>query len=294
MLERIPTVMLRNRPLVLIAALVLLAVGVWSARQLPVDVYPNLNAPVVTVVAEHHGMAPEEIEALVTFPLESAFNSLPHVIRVRSASLPGISLVYVDFDYGTDIYFARQLVAEKLQMAAARLPEGVEPPFMGPVSSMFADAVEFTLPVGDDPFEARDLAEWTIRMVEARTLGVFNAMGPASELTMGGMLDGIQGGIGSKARLVWAPTDFLEQQKVSPWGDMPVWIPATGDTAGANRRRNQKAIAAGLTFRPLPETARDTLAWWKALPADRQAELRAGIAPDREQQVLEAWKAKRG
>jgi 2'-hydroxyisoflavone reductase len=150
---------------------------------------------------------------------------------------------------------------------------------------------------GKDPvhfIEARDLAEWTIRMVEARTFGVFNAMGPASELGMGGMLDGIRGGISSSARLVWAPTDFLEQQKVSPWGDMPVWIPAAGDTAGANRRRNQKAIAAGLTFRPLAQTATDTLAWWKTLPTDRQAKLRAGIAADRERQVLEAWKAKKG
>jgi len=150
---------------------------------------------------------------------------------------------------------------------------------------------------GKDPVhfvDARDLAEWTIRMVEARTLGVFNAMGPASELTMGGMLEGIRGAIGSTARLVWGGADFLEQQKVSPWGDMPVWIPATGDTAGANRRRNQRAIAAGLTFRPLPETARDTLAWWKTLPAERQAKLRAGIAPDREKQVLEAWKARKG
>ena len=150
---------------------------------------------------------------------------------------------------------------------------------------------------GKDPvqfIDARDLAEWTIRMVEVPTLGVFNAMGPAPELTMGGMLDGIQGGIGSKARLVWAPSDFLEQQKVAPWGDMPVWIPATGDTAGASRRRNQKAIAAGLSFRPLAETAADTLAWWKALPAERQSKLRAGIAPDREAQVLAAWTAKKG
>jgi 2'-hydroxyisoflavone reductase len=150
---------------------------------------------------------------------------------------------------------------------------------------------------GKDPvhfIDARDLAEWTIRMVEERTLGVFNAMGPASELGMGGMLDGIQRGIASKARLVWAPTAFLEQQKVSPWGDMPVWIPATGDTAGANRRRNQKALAAGLAFRPLATTATDTLAWWKALPAERQAKLRAGIAPDRERQVLEAWTARKG
>lgn len=176
MLEHLPAVVLRNRPLVLIAALILLALGVWSVGHLPVDVYPNLNAPVVTVVAEHHGMAPEEIEALVTFPLESAFNSLPHVARVRSNSLPGISLVYVDFDYGTDIYFARQLVAEKLQLAAARLPEGAEPPFMGPVSSMFADAVEFTLPVGGDPFAARDAAEWIIKPRLQTVQGVSNVI----------------------------------------------------------------------------------------------------------------------
>ena len=150
---------------------------------------------------------------------------------------------------------------------------------------------------GKDPvqfIDARDLAEWTIRMVEGVSLGVFNAMGPGSELTMGGMLEGIHGAIGSSARLVWASADFLEQQNVSPWGDMPVWIPATGDTAGANRRRNQKAVAAGLTFRPLAETVNDTVAWWKTLPPERQAKLRAGIAPEREAQVLEAWKSKKG
>lgn len=150
---------------------------------------------------------------------------------------------------------------------------------------------------GGDPvqfIDARDLAEWTIRMVEARTLGVFNAMGPASLLTMGQMVDGIRGAIASQARPVWAPADVLEQQKVSPWGDMPVWVPATGDTAGASRRRNGRAIAAGLTFRPLAQTAVDTLAWWRTLPADRQAELRAGIKADREAHVLAALKARKG
>jgi 2'-hydroxyisoflavone reductase len=119
-------------------------------------------------------------------------------------------------------------------------------------------------------------------------------MGPASALTMGGLLEGIQGAVGSKGRLVWAPVDFLEQQKVSPWSDMPVWIPGTGDTAGFSRRKNARAMAAGLTFRPLAQTATDTLAWWKALPVERRAKLRAGIAPEREEQVLQAWKAKKG
>jgi 2'-hydroxyisoflavone reductase len=150
---------------------------------------------------------------------------------------------------------------------------------------------------GTDPVQfvdARDLAEWTIRVVEARTLGVFNAMGPAAPLTMGGLLDGTGVAIGSKAGLTWVPADFLEQQKVSPWGDMPVWVPGTGDNAGFGRRKNARATAAGLTFRPLADTAKDTLAWWKAQPAERQSKLRAGIAPDREAQVLAAWKAKRG
>ena len=98
----------------------------------------------------------------------------------------------------------------------------------------------------------------------------------------------------SGAKLRWVPADFLEQQKISPWGDMPVWIPGTGDTAGFSRRRNSKAIGAGLTFRPLGQTALDTLAWWKALPTDRRARLRAGIKPEREAQVLEAWRAKKG
>ena len=150
---------------------------------------------------------------------------------------------------------------------------------------------------GKDPVQfvdARDLAEWTIRVVEARTLGVFNAMGPSAPLAMNGMLDGIRTAIGSKAGLVWVPADFLEQQKVSAWGDMPVWIPAAGDEAGSSRRKNAKAIAAGLTFRPLAETAADTLAWWKAQSAERRAKLRAGIDPGRETQVLAAWKAKSG
>ena len=151
---------------------------------------------------------------------------------------------------------------------------------------------------GKDPVQlvdARDLAEWTIRLVEVLTLGVFNAMGPDRELTMGAMLDTARAAVGSKARFTWVPADFLDQQKVSAWSDMPVWVPGSGDTAGFSRRSNRKAVAAGLTFRPLAATAKDTLAWWKAQPAERQAKpLRAGIAPEREAQVLAAWKAKKG
>jgi len=149
---------------------------------------------------------------------------------------------------------------------------------------------------GKDPVQivdARDLAEWTIRLVEARTLGTFNAMGPAREMTMRAMLEGVRDGVGSKAAFTWVPADFLDQQKVSAWGDMPAWVPGTGDTAGFGLRSNRRAVAAGLTFRPLAATAKDTLAWWKEQPEDRRAKPRAGIAADREAQVLAAWKAKK-
>lgn len=149
---------------------------------------------------------------------------------------------------------------------------------------------------GHDPVQlvdARDLAEWTIRVAESRTLGTFNAMGPAHELTMGDMLCGIRAATTAGATLHWVPAEFLERQKVSPWGDMPVWVPGAGDTAGFARRRNARAVAAGLAFRPLAATALDTLAWFRSLAPDRQAQLRAGIRPDREKQVLEAWKARR-
>jgi hypothetical protein len=111
---------------------------------------------------------------------------------------------------------------------------------------------------------------------------------------MGDMLCGIRASTAAGATLDWVPADFLEQQKVSAWGDMPAWVPGTGDTAGFGLRKNAKAVAAGLTFRPLAQTALDTLAWFQSLPADRQAQLRAGLKPDREQQVLEAWKVKTG
>jgi 2'-hydroxyisoflavone reductase len=150
---------------------------------------------------------------------------------------------------------------------------------------------------GSDPvqvIDARDLAEWTIRMVEARTFGTFNATGPAFPMTMGDMLCGVRMATSAGAKLVWVPASFLEEQKVTPWGDMPAWVPGTGETAGFGSRDIRKAIAAGLTFRPIAQTAIDTLAWWKGLPPERTAKPRAGIAPEREKEVLAAWKAKKG
>src|SRR5438034_2806007 len=142
----------------------------------------------------------------------------------------------------------------------------------------------------DDPvqfIDARGLAEWTIRMAENRETGIYNATGPAKPLGIGGMLDGIKAAMKSNATLTWVAEDFLTQQKVEPWSDMPVW---TGNDSGLARAKIERALNKGLTFRPLAETARDTLAWLKSHPQDRQAHLRAGLTPERETEVLAAWK----
>jgi 2'-hydroxyisoflavone reductase len=140
--------------------------------------------------------------------------------------------------------------------------------------------------------DARDLAEWTVRMAEGRQTGIYNATGPPQPFTMGGMLDGIQSAIGSKAQLIWVNSDFLTQQGVSPWSDMPVWAPPSGDTAGFADQSIRRALDQGLTFRPLADTARETLAWFKTQPAARQASLHAGLKPEREIAVLAAWQAR--
>ena len=147
---------------------------------------------------------------------------------------------------------------------------------------------------GSDPvqfIDARDLAEWTIRMAERQTIGAFNAGGPAGPITLQQMLAGIAQGIDIDPRIVWAPARFLKENKVSAWRDMPVWIPGQGETAGFHRRDTRRAIAEGLTYRPLPLTAADTLAWFHTLPAERQAKMRAGLSPEREAELLAKLKA---
>lgn len=134
--------------------------------------------------------------------------------------------------------------------------------------------------------DARDLAEWTIRVAEQRTLGDFNAMGPAGELTMGAMLREIDAAAGRRAQLVEAPQAFLDEHRVQPWSDLPVWVPGGGELAGMHRRSNGRAVRAGLVFRPVGETAADTLAWWVTLDEARRARLRAGLSPQREAELL--------
>ena len=142
--------------------------------------------------------------------------------------------------------------------------------------------------------DGRDLAEWVIRMVEQRETGIYNATGPAKELGIGQMLDTIKSANKSNATFTWVNADFLEAQKVAPWSDMPVWIPPRGEEAGGARISIQRALGKGLIFRPLADTARDTLAWFKSQPAERQSKLKAGLTPEREVEVLAAWHKQAG
>jgi 2'-hydroxyisoflavone reductase len=144
--------------------------------------------------------------------------------------------------------------------------------------------------------DVRDLGEWCVKVIDDKTVGVYNATGPNTgpkdEVGMGALLDACNKVGGGKANFVWANADFLAEQKVEPWSDMPVWVPPVGDSAGFSRTSCAKAIAKGLTFHSTIDTVKSTLDWFKSEPADRQAKLKSGIAPEREAEVLAAWKAK--
>ena len=150
--------------MVLAFSVLLLVAGLWTARDMPVDVFPDLTAPTVTILTEGHGMAPDEMESLVTFPLESAINGASSVRRVRSATALGIAVVWVEFDWGTDIFMARQVVAEKLSLVASALPPQVDRPVLAPISSIMGEILFFAISSDkDDPLALRTVADTVVR-----------------------------------------------------------------------------------------------------------------------------------
>ena len=164
MIDRIIDFALKHRLLTILAVALVSIWGVIVYARMPKDIYPDLNAPLVKIITENPGMASEDVERLISFPLESLLNGAPHVTRVRSESTTGDSVVTVEFDWGTDIYLARQIVSSKLELIAGRLPLGTTRPILGPVSSRMGEIFEFAV-IGKNtnPMDLRSVADWTIR-----------------------------------------------------------------------------------------------------------------------------------
>lgn len=166
MFDKLVHFSLHNRLIVSIAAIVLMLYGAFTLVQMPVDVFPDLNKPTVTLQAEVGGMAPEEVEQLITFPLETAMGGIPGVESIRSVSSVGLAFVYVTFDWKTDIYRARQMVGERLATAREQLPPGVDHVAMGPISSVMGEIMLVALPIDPEkttPMAVREYADFVVR-----------------------------------------------------------------------------------------------------------------------------------
>ena len=173
MLNKIIKFALNNRLIVLVASVIIILAGSYTASRMEVDVFPDLNAPTVVVMTEAQGMAPEEVERIVSFPIETALNGATDVRRVRSSSTTGFSIVWVEFDWGTDEYRARQIVSEKLALASEQFPENVGNPTLGPQSSVLGEVMFVGLTADSTSMlELREIADWVIRPRLLSTGGV--------------------------------------------------------------------------------------------------------------------------
>ncbi len=154
---------LANRLFVLIGAIVIMLYGALTLTKLPVDVFPDLNRPTVTLISEAEGLAPEEVELLITTPIETAMNGMPGVTRVRSVSGVGLSIVYIEFSWATEIYLARQQVAERMQLVREQLPPNIHAQ-MGPISSVMGEIMLIAMSsTTESPMKLRELADFVVR-----------------------------------------------------------------------------------------------------------------------------------
>jgi len=172
MIDKLIEWSLKNKLLVILLAALVIIGGIFAFTTLPVDVYPDLNAPLVNIVTENYGMPAEEVEKLITRPLESILNGAPHVTSVRSESSMGISVVTVEFDWGTNIYLARQLVTSRLELVVNQLPSGTLNPILGPVSSRMGEVYQFVVEGDANPMELRSVSDWVIRYRLLGTPGI--------------------------------------------------------------------------------------------------------------------------
>ncbi len=268
MLNRLILWSLANRLLVLLGAALLLAGGAWTALRLPVDVFPDLTAPTVTILAEAHGMAPEEVETLVTFPVEASVNGATGVRRVRSSTAQGIAVIWVEFDWGTDIFRARQVVTEKLQTVAPSLPPALPPPVLAPVSSIMGEILMIGLTGPQSPQELRTVADWTVRR---RLLAI---QGVSQVVPIGGEVKEYQV-LADPARMRAAGVTLAEVLRAASGSNRNA-------AGGVYRDRGQEVVIRGIgRVRSIAEIAQTAVATSDGVPVllGQVADVTLGAAP---------------
>jgi CzcA family heavy metal efflux pump len=306
--------------LVLALAVLLAAAGLWTARSMPVDVFPDLTAPTVTILAEGRGMAPDEMETLVTFPLEAAINGAAGVRRVRSATAVGIAVVWVEFDWGTDIFLARQVVAEKLTLVSETLPLQVERPILAPISSIMGEILFFAISSEhDDPLALRTVADTLVRRRLLAVAGVsqvtpiggaerqFQVIASpdelrASNISVTELLDAVRGASQNTSAGIYMEgpqeyvlqtigrvrsTEEIGESVVALRGERPVLVRNVADVRegpalkrGEGSRNGRPAVIVGVQKQPGANTVDLTARLDQQLDALQQ-ELPAGMTIDR-------------